>query len=65
MENISIFAVSLYLIITNPFIKLRTLDDGLTIIIRWKKFNLTAGKYREDVIVKFIKLIKFKHNKTL
>ena len=34
MENISIFAVSLYLIITNPFIKLRTLDDGLTIIIR-------------------------------
>ena len=61
MLNSLIFVMYFYLIITNPFIKIRVLEDGIYYIGRAKDYTVTANGYEEILKITLKKLIKFKN----
>ena len=63
MLNSLIFVLYFYLIITNPFIKLRLLSDGLYFLLRKKDFVITNGQYEERVSISLKRILKFKDKK--
>ena len=63
MENSLIFVLCLYIIVTNPFIKVRIYSDGIYIITRKKEFHIMNGKYEEILSISLQKIIRFKNKK--
>ena len=63
MYEISIFAIVFYLIITNPFIKLQVVREGVFMIIKRSEYyyDPETSKYQEELIVKIKRLIEFKN----
>ena len=61
MEETIIFVLCFYLVITNPFIKIRVLEDGIYYIGRAKDYTVTANGYEEILKITLKKLIKFKN----
>ena len=67
MYEISIFAIVFYLIITNPFIKLQIVREGVFMIIKRSEsyYDTETSKYQEELIVKIKRLIDFNRNNNL
>ena len=63
MENSIIFVLCLYIIVTNPFIKVRIYPDGIYIITRKKEFRIVDSKYEEVLSISLKKIIRFKNKK--
>ena len=67
MYEIIIFAIVFYLIITNPFIKLQIVREGVFMIIKRSEsyYDTETSKYQEELIVKIKRLIDFNSNNNL
>lgn len=63
MEEILIFVICLYLIITNPFIKLSFTGEGIFLILKLKSYLPHFDGWREEITFKVTRLIKFNNNK--
>jgi len=61
MYEIIIFAIVFYLIITNSFIKIQVVEQGVFLIIKKTEYiyDPTTGNYKEELIVKVKRLIDF------
>jgi len=61
MYEIIIFAIVFYLIITNSFIKIQIVEQGIFLIIKKTEYiyDPTTGNYKEELIVKVKQLIDF------
>jgi hypothetical protein len=61
MYEIIIFAIVFYLVITNSFIKIQVLEQGIFLIIKKTEYiyDPTTGNYKEELIVKVKRLIDF------
>tara|TARA_R100000234_G_scaffold12507_1_gene6943 strand:- start:129 stop:308 length:180 start_codon:yes stop_codon:yes gene_type:complete len=59
MYEIIIFAIVLYLIITNSFIRLQIQRDGVFLIFKRKEYtyDLEEGKYKEEIVISIRRLI--------
>ena len=66
MYETIIFAIVLYLIITNSFIKLQIVEQGIFLIIKRTEYlyDPKSSKYKEELIIKVKRLIDFT-NKSL
>mgnify|MGYP003140830048 CR=1 FL=1 len=63
MEEILIFVICLYLIITNPFIRLSFNGEGIFLILKLKSYLPHYNEWKEEVTFKVTRLIKFNNNK--
>tara|TARA_R110002020_G_scaffold239124_1_gene451685 strand:+ start:3318 stop:3521 length:204 start_codon:yes stop_codon:yes gene_type:complete len=61
MYEIIIFAIVFYLVITNSFIKIQVVEQGVFLIIKKTEYiyDPTTGNYKEGLIVKVKRLIDF------
>jgi hypothetical protein len=61
MYEIIIFAIVFYLVITNSFIKIQVVEQGIFLIIKKTEYiyDPTTGNYKEELIVKVKRLIDF------
>ena len=61
MYEIIIFAIVFYLIITNSFIKLQIVEQGIFLIIKRTEYlyDPENGKYKEELVIKVKRLIDF------
>jgi hypothetical protein len=59
MYEIIIFAIVFYLVITNSFIKIQVVEQGIFLIIKKTEYiyDPTTGNYKEELIVKVKRLI--------
>ena len=66
MYETIIFAIAFYLIITNPFIKLHLVEEGIFLIIKRTEYTYdpSSSNYKEELIIKVKRLIDFT-NKSL
>ena len=64
MYEMFIFAVVLYLIITNSFIRLIIEPEGLFVVLKRREYiyDIKSGNYREEIIIKVRQLYRFKSN---
>ena len=64
MYEIIIFAIVFYLIITNSFIKLQIVEQGIFLIIKRTEYlyDPMSGNYKEELIIKIKRLIDFNKN---
>ena len=64
MYEIIIFAIVFYLIITNSFIKLQIVEQGIFLIIKRKEYfyDPESSNYKEEVVIKIKRLIEFNTN---
>ena len=64
MYEMFIFAVVLYLIITNSFIRLQIQPEGLFLVLKKREYiyNVSDGNYREELVIKIKQLYRFKDN---
>ncbi len=64
MYEMFIFAVVLYLIITNSFIRLIIESEGLFLVLKRREYiyDVDSGNYREEIIIKIKQLYRFKSN---
>ena len=67
MYEIIIFAIVFYLIITNSFIKIQIVEEGISLIIKRTEYiyDPTTSKYKEELVVKIKRLIDFNRNNNL
>tara|TARA_R110001599_G_scaffold121768_4_gene293520 strand:- start:363 stop:572 length:210 start_codon:yes stop_codon:yes gene_type:complete len=67
MYEIIIFAIVFYLIITNSFIKLQIVEQGIFLIIKRTEYlyDPESGNYKEELIIKIKRLIDFNKNTNL
>ena len=67
MYEIIIFAIVFYLIITNSFIKIQIVEEGIFLIIKRTEYiyDPTTSKYKEELVVKIKRLIDFNRNNNL
>ena len=65
MYETIIFAIVLYLIITNSFIKLQIVEQGIFLIIKRNEYfyDPKTSNYKEEVIIKVKRLIEFNNPK--
>ena len=65
MYETIIFAIVLYLIITNSFIKLQIVEQGIFLIIKRNEYfyDPESSNYKEEVIIKVKRLIEFNNYK--
>jgi hypothetical protein len=61
MYEIIIFAIVFYLVITNSFIKIQVVEQGIFLLIKKTEYiyDPTTGNYKEELIVKVKRLIDF------
>ena len=61
MYEIIIFAIVFYLIITNSFIKIQIVEQGIFLIIKRTEYiyDPATSNYKEELIVKVKRLIDF------
>ena len=61
MYEIIIFAIVFYLIITNSFIKLQIVEQGIFLIIKRTEYlyDPESSKYKEELVIKIKRLIDF------
>ena len=64
MYEIIIFAIVFYLIITNSFIKLQIVEQGIFLIIKRKEYlyDPESSSYKEELVIKIKQLINFNKN---
>jgi|TARA_R110000803_G_scaffold139403_1_gene206057 hypothetical protein len=64
MYEMIIFAIVLYLFITNSFIRVQLQDEGLFVIIKRREYiyDVSSGNYREEVVIKIKELYRFNNN---
>ena len=62
MYETIIFAIVLYLIITNSFIKLYISSEGIFLILKQREhiYDNETGNYKEEIMIKVKPLIEFK-----
>jgi hypothetical protein len=67
MYEIIIFAIVFYLIITNSFIKLQIVEQGIFLIIKRTEYlyDPESSNYKEELIIKVKRLIEFNNRNNL
>ena len=67
MYEIIIFAIVFYLIITNSFIKLQVVEQGIFLIIKRTEYlyDPESSNYKEELIIKVKRLIEFNNRNNL
>ena len=67
MYEIIIFAIVFYLIITNSFIKLQIIEQGIFLIIKRTEYlyDPESSNYKEELIIKVKRLIEFNNRNNL
>jgi hypothetical protein len=67
MYEIIIFAIVFYLIITNSFIKLQIVEQGIFLIIKRTEYlyDPESSNYKEELVIKVKRLIEFNNRNNL